>query len=519
MCSGACLSVIPEEIRFNMSELNRYFIEQGVSHAFITIQVGKLFMESVDDTSLDLLLVAGEKLGKVKSPKDYRLIDAYGPTEAFAFVSSIDNKNKLDESSVGMLNYNTAAYILDDEFRRVPVGAVGELYLAGYQVADGYLNRPEENVKSFITNSFDNDGKYGTLYATGDMVRLLPDGSLGLAGRRDDQVKIRGNRVELSEIETVIREIDYVEDITVQTIKNGNNNELVAYVVISNDLSEINLRDNIQSHVKVHKPDYMVPSFVVRLDAIPLNVNGKVDRRALPEVDMDNLHAEYVAPTNETEEQIVSAFEKVFNQDKIGIHDDFIRLGGDSLTAIKLSSYIKSNDITMDDIFTFRTPKAIARNMSEFSFDLYIYSVEDDCPLNSAQINVFEDMAGYNKSNAYHVMGYIPISKEYGLEKILDSLDELLNMHPILGMHLSERYEVNDKDVSNSDVLKDLIKTAKKFEIKRIINIINAYGIRGISGLYNMIRTIIRLFKGIIRIWLKEISLRFQLNLMWTGIF
>ena len=261
--SGSCLSVVPEDIRLDMAEMNNYFIDQGVTHAFINTQVAKLFMQGIEDTSLDVLFVAGEKLGMVESPDDYELIDGFGPTEAFAFMSSIRNRDKIIESSVGFLNYNTKVYVLDNEDRRVPAGAVGELCISGYQVAEGYLNREEETQKAFTSNPFDDDGDYSRLYHTGDMVKVLPDGTLGFAGRRDGQVKIRGNRVELSEVESVIREMDYVEDVTVQTIENMDNNELVAYVVSDKTDS---LKESICRHVSVHKPDYMVPSFVIELD-------------------------------------------------------------------------------------------------------------------------------------------------------------------------------------------------------------------------------------------------------------
>ncbi|WP_296887371.1 non-ribosomal peptide synthetase [uncultured Methanobrevibacter sp.] len=493
--SGACLSVVPEDIRLNMAEMNDYFINQGVTHAFISTQVGKLFMQSVDDTSLNILLVAGEKLGNVESPDDYELVDGYGPTEAFAFMSATNNSEKIVKSSVGYLTYNMKAYILDSDCRRVPIGAVGELCLAGYQIADGYLNRKEETQNAFTNNPFDNNEDYNILYHTGDLVRVLPDESLGIVGRRDSQVKIRGNRVELSDVESVIRSIGAIEDVTVQTVKNGDNFELVSYVVVSDEYGGV-IEEVIKEYVGEIKPDYMVPSFIMELDEIPLNVNGKVDKRVLPDVNRDNLHVEYIAPRNENEKEIVKAFEKTFNLDKISIYDDFIRLGGDSLIAVKLLNYIESDKVTMADIFTFRTPKAIAKNMSEFSFDLDIYSLDDGCPLNSAQINVFADVNVYNKGNAYHILGYIPISKKYGLEKIIDSFDALLDMHPILSTHLSERYEENDNNVSNLDLLKDLTKTAKKFGMKKIMNIIRQYGIRDINGLYKMLKTTIKLFKG-----------------------
>ena len=279
--SGSCLSVIPDDIKLNMVKLNEYCMAQNITHTLITTQIGKLFINTIESTSLEVLLVGGEKLGEIESPKDYLLIDAYGPTETFAFVLSIKNSDKIDSSSIGSLNYNTKVYILDDEGRRVPIGAVGELYISGNQIAKGYLNRDEENKKAFLENPFDD----GMMYRTGDMVRILSDGSLGIVGRRDSQVKIRGNRVELAEIESVIHEIDVIEDVTTQTIKNGSNNELVAYVVASNDIDNDSLNDLISSYIGERKPDYMIPSFIIELDEIPVNVNGKVDKKALPGVD------------------------------------------------------------------------------------------------------------------------------------------------------------------------------------------------------------------------------------------
>ena len=496
LLTGGSVIWIPNDIKLNIRKLNEYFIKYGVTHTIITTQVSKLFIQSIDYTSIKNLCAVGEKLGAVTPPENYAFIDVYGPTEATSSMTSINVADKIDDSSVGGPDWNTKIYVLDSHQKRVPFGAVGELYISGYQVSKGYLNNPEANRKAFFTNPF--DGKiqgYETMYKTGDIVRLLPDGTVGFIGRNDSQVKIRGNRVELSEIESAIRKIDYITDITVQTIKHDANNEIVAYVVVNNDLDEIELKYSICDYVSKHKPEYMVPSYVIKLDAIPLNVNGKVDKRALPDVDKAGLHAEYVAPRDENEKEIVEAFEKALDLDKISIYDDFIRLGGDSLIAIKLLNYIESDDITIADIFTFRTPEAIARNMSELSFDLDIYSLEEGCPLNSAQINVFADVNIYNKVNAYHVPNYISISKKYGLEKIIDSLDKLLDMHPILSTHLSERYETNDADVSNSDLLKDLIKTAEKFGIKKIMDIVKKYGIGDVKGLYKMIKTTIKLFK------------------------
>ena len=424
--SGCCLSIIPEKNRLDMNALNEYFINHGITHTMLTTQIGKLFMQSIEDTSLKVLLVGGEKLGKVKNPNDYQLIDGFGPTETFSYISSINNSEKIDSTSIGHLNYNTKAYVLDREYRRVPFGAVGELYIAGSQVAGGYLNRDYENKTSFIDNPFNSNENYNILYRTGDMVRYLADGSLGIVGRRDSQVKIRGNRVELSEIEEVIREIEYVSDVTVQTIKNKSNNELVAYIVT--DKTE-DIEDSIRKYINNTKPDYMVPSFIVKLDKIPLTINGKVDTKALPEIDVDSLRAQYVAPTTEDEKAIVEAFEVVFNQKDIGLNDDFIRLGGDSISSIRVISMLQKNNIncTAKDILTYKTPYLIAQNITKTVKKSYD-ATEGTVDLLPMQKYFFDKI----NTNDFSQEFVLKANKNLNHDILQKSFDELTNIHDML---------------------------------------------------------------------------------------
>ena len=430
MCAGACLAVVPEDIRLDMLKLNEYFINHNVTHTIITTQVAKLFMENVDNTSLDILFVIGEKLGDVSSPKGYRLVDAYGPTESIAYVSAIDHSKKVDYSSVGFPHYNVKFYVLDNELRRVPVGAVGELYIGGYQLADGYLNRDEETSRAFIVNPFDDKEDYGTLYRTGDMVRFLPDGSLGIVGRCDSQLKIRGNRVELGEVESVIRDMDIVEDVTVWTVDNGGNNELVAYVVLFDDLDDMKLLDTVRDYVSKYKPDYMVPSYVVGLDVIPLTVNGKVDKGALPEVDLDVLHVEYVAPVSGTEKLIVDVFENVFNQKGIGLYDDFVRLGGDSIGAIRVVSLLEKDGVSCSarDILNYKTPYLIAQHIDD-NIEITSYGavegVVDLLPIQS----YFFDQVNLNNFTQHFVLKF---NTDVDVGILQKSLDELINLHDML---------------------------------------------------------------------------------------
>ena len=438
--AGACMEVIPDDIKLDMFKLNDYFADYNVSQVAMPTQVAKLFMESVDETSLELLHIAGENLGDINCPESYRVVDAYGPTESFAFVCSIDCVEKLDSSSVGFVNFNVKLYVLDEELRQVPIGAVGEIYIAGYQLANGYLNRHEETNNAFINNPYGNE-EYGVLYRTGDMGRFLPDCSIAMMGRRDGQVKIRGNRVELGEVEAVIREIDYVRDVTVQAVKCQNNYELVAYIV-SDDFDGEFLSKSIPEYVGKYKPVYMVPSYVVLLDNIPLTVNGKVDKNALPDVDFASLVVEYVAPRSETEKLIVDAFENVFNLEHIGVYDDFIRLGGDSLSAIKLLTYLDSFNISVGDILSLRTPYSIANSVGNISFGLDLYSLDGGCPLNESQLNVYLDIKANDKMDAYLIPLFMKISGEYSVDDIRSALAVMVDVHPVLGMCVSDDFDI-----------------------------------------------------------------------------
>nr|WP_295619552.1 phosphopantetheine-binding protein [uncultured Methanobrevibacter sp.] len=178
------------------------------------------------------------------------------------------------------------------------------------------------------------------------------------------------------------------------------------------------------------------------MNSIPLNVNGKVDKRALPKVDIDSLHAEYVAPRTENEKAIVKAFENVFNQENIGIYDDFVRLGGDSLTAIKLLPYLEDYNIAAADILSLRTPQSIANHIVENLFDSDVYSLDEGCPLNESQLNVYLDIVANNKFDTNILPLHMRISKEYDIDAIKNALEEILIIHPILGMCVSDEFEV-----------------------------------------------------------------------------
>jgi amino acid adenylation domain-containing protein len=252
------------------------------------------------------------------------LINLYGPTEATVDVSHYRTEAHNEIVPIGLPIDNTRLYVLDEHRRRRPVGMPGELYIAGDCLARGYLHRPKLTMERFVENPFPGEDR---AYRTGDMVRQLPDGSLEYLGRNDSQVKLRGYRIELAEIEQRLLAHPAVNDavVIVRTGADGQDH-LFGYVVPGRPVTEEALRH----HLAQALPAYMVPGSILTLDAFPLSPNGKLDRAALPEPAPAG-GADYEAPRTERERALASLLAEVLGLDRMGVHDSFFTLGGDSI--------------------------------------------------------------------------------------------------------------------------------------------------------------------------------------------
>ncbi|MCY8046670.1 lichenysin non-ribosomal peptide synthetase LicA [Bacillus haynesii] len=343
--AGAELHIIDESIRMDITRLNQYFEENGITITFLPTQLCEQFME-LDNQSLRVLLTGGDKLKRIEK-RNYTLVNNYGPTENTVVATSTAIDPDEGMLSIGKPIANTRAYVLGQNNEVQPVGIAGELCIAGRGLARGYLNKPEETAKRFTEDPFVPGER---MYRTGDAVKWLEDGRLEYTGRIDQQVKIRGFRIELSEIEVQLARLSEVQEAAVTDIEDAYGNKaLCGYVVADEQLDTESLARKLAQTL----PDYMVPAFWVQLDELPVTANGKVDRRALPQPDVEAQTAEYKAPRTETEQLLADIWQEVLGLDRIGITDNFFALGGDSIKGIQMASRLQQHGwkLEMKDLF------------------------------------------------------------------------------------------------------------------------------------------------------------------------
>ena len=358
---GASTHIIPEEIRLDIIALNEYFEREGITHSFMTTQVGRMFATSVDNHSLFHLSIGGEKLVPCEVDKPYKFYNVYGPTECTIFSTAYPMTSIKDNVPIGSPVDNMKAYVIDKQKHLLPIGAPGELCLSGPQISRGYLNRPEQTAKAYEPNPFSNEDGYERIYHTGDIVRWLPDGNIEFVGRKDAQVKIRGFRIELTEVEAVVREYPQIKDATVQAFDAPGGGKFICAYIVSDEKIDI---QSLNSFIEERKPPYMVPAVTMQIDKIPLNQNQKVNKKALPtpELKQEETTSSFVAPKTDLQKTICDIYSEVLGLERVGITDNFFLIGGTSILAIKVAMkcMLKGLHVVYSEIFQYAMPAELA---------------------------------------------------------------------------------------------------------------------------------------------------------------
>jgi len=358
LLNGGTLVMYPEKY-LDLSVLNRELESKQVNTIWLTSGLFEQWSQQLPRyDGLRTILAGGDVVNPRAVERVYRampratVVNGYGPTENTTFTCCYPIPRDADFARsipLGPAINGTTLYVLNDAMTPLPLGAVGELYAGGAGVTRGYLHQPELTAEKFVTLNGER------LYKTGDLVRFLPDGVLEFIGRADDQVKIRGFRIELGEIAAQLVRLDGVDDAIVLARGEGTNKKLVAYVIARHDA------ESIRQQLRQVLPDYMVPAAIVVMESFPLNANGKVDKSALPEPELQQADS-YVAPRNETEEKLAAIWSQLLKLERVGIDDNFFAIGGDSILSIQAVSRANQAGIgiTTRQLFEHQTIAALA---------------------------------------------------------------------------------------------------------------------------------------------------------------
>jgi amino acid adenylation domain-containing protein/non-ribosomal peptide synthase protein (TIGR01720 family) len=440
LLNGAQLVLIDRESILDIDKLASFIIEQKITVFFVTVALFNTLVETAVDCLANVrkIIFGGERASFQHIKKAYsflgrdRLIHAYGPTESTVFATCYPI-NKIDEDTriipIGTPISNTKVYILDKQLRLLPPLVIGELCISGDGLVKGYLNRRELTEEKFVPHPFI-EGEI--LYRTGDLARWLLDGTIEFIGRIDSQVKIRGFRIELEEIESILLKYEGIQDAVVVPQENENGSKsLCAYFVAKNNLTLLEIRTYLLQHL----PGYMIPTYFVQIEEIPLTLNGKIDQKALPDPKTDLLYRDnYLAPMNEIQKILVDVWQEVLGVNQVGIDDHFFELGGDSIKAIQVSAKLSQFHMKIDikSLFQYPTIQEVSQFIKVESKAVSQSIVVGESRLTPIQKWFFEQ----NYTDMFHFNQAVIIQGKQGFDEtiIRKVMQKIVEHHDVLRM-------------------------------------------------------------------------------------
>ena len=483
---GAKLVLFDMPTLYDLDHIVKLIVEKSISFTYIPPallrRVCSLLKLTGKKISLNKMLVGVEPIEDyvieefLSLNSSMQIINGYGPTEATicaTFFKYQSHKPVGRFLPIGKPLANTRIYILDSNSLPVPIGVVGELYIAGDLLSRGYLNNPTLTCEKFVQSRV----KAGErMYRTGDLAKWTFDGNIEFVGRLDHQVKVRGFRVELGEIEASLLKHKLVKE-TVVVVKEDKkrNKYLCAYIVSDIEFTASELRAYLANIL----PEYMIPQYFTRIEKMPLNSGGKIDRKALPEHSGSiNAEVEYVAPRNEVEEKLVQIWKEVFEVDKIGINDNFFDLGGHSLKAMTLMAKIHKEfnaDISLKELFSASTineqAQCLVKARNKLNSNIKSAEKKEYYPLSASQKRMYVlsqlDIDGirYNIPTSMYIEGLFDKDRFEGVFRELirrhESLRtsfEMVDGEPVQRIHDKVDFRIDYIRVESEDKLDKISK-------------------------------------------------------------
>ena len=499
LCSGNTLHLLSKEVRNNSLHIVNYIVDKKINMLELSPSLLSLLQEDgfneADKPDFKYLYLAAEALPhklikdflKFEKNKNVKIYNLYGPTEC-CVVSSYFKYDQTKENDfeilpIGKPIINDQIYVLGKNLNLCPIGSTGEICIAGKGLARGYLGSPDLTKDKFVELPI---LKGERIYKTGDMGRILPDGTIEFLGRIDGQIKLYGYRIELKEIEERLRSYEGIKDVVVIQINDNSISYLASYFRSN---TRINIPE-IKNYLAQYLPKYMIPSYFIQLDKIPLSINGKVNRALLPLPEV--IVEETVTLSNDPlENKICNIWKDLLNLESIGVKDNFFDIGGNSLTAIRFASRIHKEiniEINVSEIFQHPTIESLSLFIKSKNPVLFnpINKIEEMeyYPLSHSQHRLWFLSKLENQNTLYNLPAIIRFSGDLNISTLEKSFNELIKRHESLRTFFVEiddspyqrisdkiNFQINYSDYSdqpnNDSLLKQLseLNSSREFDL------------------------------------------------------
>ena len=455
--------------------LAEFFAENDIERSFISPKILKVFKQK--RKTLKEVSTGSERVSGICSD-EFRLMVRYGQTESASAVMEFEVDRSYENTPIGKPMHGISVYLLDENDQPAEEG---EICLTG-RFASGYFGLEEQTAKTFLPNPFRDKDGHETLLRTGDLGRMDENGNVIYINRKDWMVKINGQRVEPGEIETVIKKLDGIHDAVLKDFKNRyDQTYLVAYYVEKQPIDPEDIRRAISDEL----PSYMVPSFYVRLDKLPVNANGKLDRGSLLPPANSEFQNEYVEPETDVQKAICRAFEEILGVERVGLEDDFQSMGGDSITAAMVAAKMTAYRVRPADILMGKTPRAIEQRLIQAESKVRSREKKDvrSYPLIPAERSMYmeqeknPDSVMYNLNLTFSLRGVDADRIEEALGKVFSAHEALHSYYGVEGgipiRILSEKLpEIVRKEAESEEAVRKIVDSyAEPFRLTKEIPI------------------------------------------------